>query len=231
MKYALYPNTLKTQNKGSYLARVRTDKSVNLDDIIEQMSAPGSGIMPSEALGAVSMFFDVLETVLREGHRVNLPLMKIMPSIKGQFMSLDDRFDPNRHSLTFNFTQGEELKKMALKIKPKKTKAKTHVPAIIKLIDFSQQATVTTFKPGMLIEIHGRNLVLSDDDDTGVYLCYKGDSKKISFTRKVGPDVIVVCLPKELPDKMMRLKMVVRLKHHVRLLECYSGIYEGEQKG
>ena len=183
----------------------------------------GSGITEAEALGAITEFFNVVEDALEEGLTVNLPLVKLRPTIKGLFNDSNDSFHKDRHELIFTASPGKKLKTLAPKVKLTKTIRRQKEPKISKIVDIRSGKIVKIVNPEMILEIHGRNFVFpKNDEEVGVFVVDAREQVKAKILKFENSGNILVLLPDELPQSNIRLKIVVRFQHHLKTILCYS---------
>ena len=227
LKYALNPNKLKTGNKNSYLAKVQTIGSVDLDAIVNRMCYPGSGISKTLAKGIITELNKAIENALQEGYTVNLPFVNIKPSIKGQFEGPDDYYQSNRHELCFTVSAGKSLKRLPKQMQLKKVNKSQKRPSIRRLIDKYTGEEVQELKPLMVVEVRGSHFCFpKSDEEVGVFLENTQQKVKAKILYCENTSSILLVLPDELPEGEVRLCMVVRYQNHTRTHSCYSGSYQ-----
>jgi hypothetical protein len=223
LKYALSPNKLKTGIKNSYLAKVQSYGRVDLEDIVDRICYPGSGITRSEALGILNELNNAIESSLKEGYTVNLPFVKIKPSIRGQFANSDDYFQPKHHQLCFTVSPGNLLKDLPKDIKLQKIHKNPKRPSIRQLIDKRTNEELRDLKALMVVEIKGRNFTFpNDDEQIGVYLETQKEQIKLQIISTENTSNIIVLLPEDIPFVEARFRIIVRYQHHTEHMSCYS---------
>ena len=111
IKAYLYDNML-TENPNDFVARVSTERSLNVKDICDSAQARGGADVSAAAMEhAVNLFLKEMGYRLCDGFGVNTGWFVAAPHIKGVFNSPADRFDPTRHRVLFELQQGSELRK------------------------------------------------------------------------------------------------------------------------
>jgi len=229
MKYALYPNTLRTAKKDSYLAKIITNGTTNLDDIIERMCNRSAGITKAEALGALTLFFEEVESSLTEGNTVNLPIVKIKPSIKGQFNNYDEKFNNGNHQLEFSVSSGEVLKRIPQTVRLEKTRPSVKLPSISSITDVKTGKEINHLKAGMLLEVRGNNFRFhSDNDEAGVFLESSQNTIPVQIIDKGNSQRLLILAPDEIPYDQARFKVITILQHHIQGQVCRSNYYSVE---
>jgi hypothetical protein len=223
LKYALSPNKLKTGMKNSYLAKVQSYGSVDLEGIVDRICYPGSGITKSEAKGILTELNNAIERALKEGYTVNLPFVKVKPSIRGQFTSSQDYFQSKRHQLCFTVSPGKLLKDLPKNIQLKKVHKNQKRPTVRQLINKYTGEELKDLKALMVVEIKGSNFRFpKDDEQVGVYLETKEEQVKVQIISNENSSGILVLLPQHIPTGEVRFRIVVRYQHHTELMSCYS---------
>jgi len=96
ISYALYKNLLQN-GKGYYRAQVQPLRRCGLDEVIERMVQHGSTLTKQDVMAVLDEFFNTVGLLVLEGNNVVTPLANFSVSIKGNFISNDDSFDPSRH--------------------------------------------------------------------------------------------------------------------------------------
>lgn len=223
IKYALNPNKLKTGLKNSYLAKVQSRGSVDLEGIVDRICFPGSGITRSEAKGVLMELNHAIESSLKEGYTVNLPFVKIKPSIRGQFLNSSDYFNPRQHQLCFTTSPGKSLKDLGKEIKLQKTHKSPKKPSIHQLINKHTKEELKELKALLLVEIKGSNFRFpKDDEQVGVYLESEEEAIKLQMISHKNASSLMVLLPEDMPAGEARFRIVVRYQHHREMMSCYT---------
>ncbi|TRX65759.1 DNA-binding domain-containing protein [Carboxylicivirga sp. M1479] len=219
MKFALYPNTLKTAKKGSCIGKIQLDEIVDTRKLIQQMSERGSGIRESEALACITEFFAVIEDNLKNGCGVNTPLFKIKPSLRGTFDGFDDKYNASKHQVVFNISRGKLLKDLSGKVKPDRSIPRSKSPEIKAIIDVKSQMPVTQLSPYGVLRVRGNNFLFPmNDDKAGVYLNNTSTSVRLTILSAQRNELIVV-LPAIVTD-FNHIEILTRPQHHSDYMRC-----------
>lgn len=107
----LFPNLL-TEDPNDYSARVVSERTLTVKDVCRQAVTRGRASTTEEAMEHnVNLFLKEMAYQLANGLRVNTGYFMASAKILGVFTKSGDKFDPNRHEVVFNFTQGSLMRK------------------------------------------------------------------------------------------------------------------------
>ena len=110
VRYRLVETPVQKEGKACYAARAVV-QTTSLRQIAEQMVREGSKYAEHEILGIAEQMIGVIIDRLRDGHSVNFgSMMRFRPSIKGNFDSKEEPFDPKTHQLVVAVSAGSRLR-------------------------------------------------------------------------------------------------------------------------
>lgn len=113
IKAVLLPNQLKN-NEGTFKAQTIAYQTLGVKDICKSLSKkPGTGVDPDAVAYHVSLFLEEMSELLCDGFAINTGYFAAAASIRGSFGSKHDKFDKEKHAVTYKFTQGTVLRKKA----------------------------------------------------------------------------------------------------------------------
>ena len=111
IKAYLYDNQL-TDNPNDLSARVSSERSLSIDDICKSaVTRGGADVSAASMKHAVELFLKEMGYRLCDGFSVNTGYFTASPSIRGVFDSPNEKFNSEKHSVLFQFNQGEMLRK------------------------------------------------------------------------------------------------------------------------
>jgi len=209
LNFALYENHL-TADPTDYVAVVQDVKVHDLDEVIEQITGPGSILKPTECQTVLRDFFLKLTENLRNGEGFLSPYVTLTPSIQGTFDSDEDGFDPARHRTYASLAMGPIMRDATEAIDVQKVSANLRTPILRKFFDWGTQTENSTLTPGATGEITGEMLKFDDtEDEQGVFLVATADNTetKVSFVRINQPKTIHFAIPTSLPAGNYRLEV------------------------
>ena len=110
IKVYLYDNLL-TDNPNDFSAKVSSERSLGIGDICNSaVIRGGADISAASMKHAVELFLKEMGYQLCDGFSVNTGYFTASPSIRGVFNSPTEKFNSNKHSILFQFNQGEMLR-------------------------------------------------------------------------------------------------------------------------
>jgi hypothetical protein len=178
LKYALYPNHL-TEGENDYSAIPQSLTSKKIEDIIQQITIPGSILKETECVAVIHDFFKAVSANLSEGYGFVSEYIRIHPKISGVFDGAEDQFDEQRHEKQISVVATSVLKDAVNDLKLEKVEANVRKPQIKSVYDLKSQETNGLLSPGHMLEIHGISLKLDNEQsDEGVFLINSADNSE-----------------------------------------------------
>jgi len=111
IKAALYDNVL-TPNPNDFMARVQSERSLNVKDVCRSAVTRGGAEISAAAMEhAVNLFLKEMGYSLCDGFSINTGWFTASVSIKGVFDSATEKFNAAKHTVLFDFKQGSLLRK------------------------------------------------------------------------------------------------------------------------
>ena len=111
IKAQLYDNVL-TENPNDFIARVVSEKSLNIKDIcLAATTRGGSDVSAAAMEHAVNLWLKEMAYSLCDGFSVNAGWFTSQACIRGSFLSPAEKFNAEKHSVSFEFNQGSLLRK------------------------------------------------------------------------------------------------------------------------
>ncbi|MDR0606683.1 MAG: DUF4469 domain-containing protein, partial [Bacteroidales bacterium] len=112
IKAWLYKNLLTKDNPNDYIARVNSERSLGIKDICEAaVSRGGADISAASMEHGVNLFFNEMSYQLCDGYSINTGWFIASVHIHGTFDSPNETFNPEKHTVLFEFHQGATLRK------------------------------------------------------------------------------------------------------------------------
>lgn len=219
LKYGLYDNPV-TPDPTDYMAVVQDSEKVTVEDLIEEITVPGSILKETECVAVFHAILKALGKVLHEGKGFKSEYLVLDHSIKGVFTSEEDVFDPNRHEVSINLRLGSVLREMTRDIPVSKVKASVPVPVLERVYDHWTETVNDQITPRSSVDILGENLKIGDQEDPeqGIFLI---DSKntEIRATRMAQntPKKLIFSVPEEVTKGSYTLEIRTILKNTTKL--------------
>lgn len=209
LHYALYPNHL-TGSENNYLAIPQSPVNKRIEDVIHQITNPGSILKETECVAVIHDFFRAISTNLKEGQGFISEYIRIQPSIKGVFKGINDTFDPARHHTQINILPCNVLKDAISEAELEKVEAIARQPEIKSVYDLKSQQADAVLSPDHMIEIIGSKLKLNTGlADEGIFIINHSDDSevKIAQVHTNLPSKLFGMLPENLATGTYRLEV------------------------
>lgn len=114
IKAVLLPNRLKN-NEGKFKAQTIAYQTLGIKDVCQSLcNKPGTGANPDAMEYHVRLFLEEMSELLADGYAINTGYFEAAASIRGSFNFKHDKFDTDRHSVSYKFSQGAVMRKKAL---------------------------------------------------------------------------------------------------------------------
>ena len=111
IKAYLYENPLTKETTHDYIARAISEQSLTVRQVCAAAVLRGSADVSASVMEhVVEQFLKEMSYQLCDGFSVNTGYFKAGVHIKGAFQNPTDTFDPNIHSISFRFQQGEKMR-------------------------------------------------------------------------------------------------------------------------
>ena len=197
IKVNLYPNLL-TEDPNDYSARVISERTLSISDICRTAVSRGGAQTSTSAQAMesnVALFLKEMAYQLCDGFSVNTGYFTANTQLRGVFNSSKETYNPEKHTILFQFNQGELLRKELGNVSVVIDKVGEAMLVIQEVYD-SKSATVNDLlTPNRNLKIWGNKLkIVGEDPDNGVYFINTADNTRT----KVDPTDFVTNNPSEL---------------------------------
>lgn len=220
LKYRLTQNKLiRSQSPDEHVAIPTGNKTMYLEDIIEDMISRGSTITKAEALATIEEFNRSVCNILSKGNSINTELFSVTHSIKGVFKNSKETFNPQKHVLNLNLRAGKRLLQTCQNIPVIKVDAVPSMPQINTLINLKNGDTNNSVNAGQMVSLRGKLLKISlDKPDCGIYLIDSNKAEtKIPHLIKNAPSELMFFIPDHLVPGKYHLELRTYLRKHKKL--------------
>jgi hypothetical protein len=215
IRFSIVENNLKPGEK-RYRAQVKKAGTLKLADIIREMTYPGSGISPGEAIGVLTRYHETIIEKLKEGYNIVLPVANFGVGIRGGFRGTDDHFYPKRHKVVPYTEAGSELLSELRFEKATKIPYNKAQPSLHSFYNLTLGASNSTISPNCVCKLTGKRLKFNvDDEKQGVFLNHQSTGKeyRISLFMQIRPSELLFQLPSSLPEGNFMLVLRTILPH------------------
>ena len=195
IKAYLYDNLL-TPDPNDFTARVSSERSLSVADICHSAATRGGADVSDAAMShAVELFLKEMAYRLCDGVAVNTGYFTAMPVVRGVFLNPNETFDPQRHTLQFQFTQGELMRREIEDVEVKIMGVAETGLYIGQVEDMKSRTVNEVLTPGFNLRVTGTKLrVVGDKPGVGIFF----RETVTNTATKVDEGDIVVNNPSEL---------------------------------
>lgn len=195
IKAYLYDNLL-TPDPNDFTARVSSERSLSVADICHSAATRGGADVSDAAMShAVELFLKEMAYRLCDGFAVNTGYFTAMPVVRGVFLSPNETFDPQRHTLQFQFTQGELMRREIEDVEVKIMGVAETGLYIGQVEDMKSRTVNEVLTPGFNLRVTGTKLrVVGDKPGVGIFF----RETATNTATKVDEGDIVINNPSEL---------------------------------
>jgi hypothetical protein len=162
VQYGLAANEL-APAKG-FIARTYNSRSYSYGEYIDEIVQTAPGVTRSSVISVLTAAEDVAARIVSKGGTIHTPLFSIGIAIKGIFTSLQDLFDPLRHSLHIVMRAGPRLRELTKSMKTQKVDAMFSGAYILWAKDFKSGKTDEELTPLGNMLIDGIKIKAEGDD-------------------------------------------------------------------
>lgn len=178
LKYFLIDNPL-TPDPTDHRAVSKHDKTATEEDVIDLISYRNVGVSRSQIKAVLDEYIVAVQRLLKEGNKIQVPLVSITPTVAGVFLDNKDNFDRARHGVNINVRAGVELAAMAALIEPERVQPEPSIPVINTFLDITSGQEDQLITPGQPAKVFGLNLRIDiADAKQGVYFVRTDNNKE-----------------------------------------------------
>lgn len=223
VKATLYPNLL-TEDPNDFAARVTTERSLSINDICIAMVTRGGATRTVDDIEHIVVaFLKEMGYQLCDGFSVNTGYFTATPQIKGVFNDPKETFNPEKHSISFLFNQGELLRKELANVTIEITGVGDSSITIEQVVDVKTGSVNDLITPNRNLRIKGYKVkVAGENPDVGVYFVNTdtGARTKVASDEFVdnNPSEVVVVAP-ELAKGTYTLEVISQFAANTLLKE------------
>lgn len=171
LQHSLVDNPL-TEDPDDCRAQVQAYKRKRVEDIVSQITIPGSILKETECVAVINAFFKAIATNLEAGVGFESDYLTLTQSIAGVFTDAKDRFDPSRHEVKLNLRIGDPLKEALRQVRVKKVTTSVALPELTQIHDWKSRSIDQLLTAGHSAQVTGNRLKIDnmDDPQQGVFL-------------------------------------------------------------
>ncbi|WP_244887107.1 DUF4469 domain-containing protein [Tannerella forsythia] len=153
------------------MARVSSERSLSVADICHSAATRGGADVSDAAMShAVELFLKEMAYRLCDGFAVNTGYFTAVPVVRGVFLNPNETFDPQRHTLQFQFTQGELMRREIEDVEVKIMGVAETGLYIGQVEDMKSRTVNEVLTPGFNLRVTGTKLrVVGDKPGVGIF--------------------------------------------------------------
>jgi hypothetical protein len=203
----LYKNPLTKGKNTNYIARVISNRSLSVHQLCEMARVRGGSDIPLAAMEhAVNLFLHEMEYNLYDGYSINLKSFSVSPQIRGVFNLIDEQYNTDKHSLVFEFQQGDKMRRELEHMHVEILGLAPVGPLIAQVIDMYTGSVNDLLTPTRPLTIRGGNIkIAGTEPDVGIRFLSQSDPAAVypvdaSDILINYPSELMIVLPELAPD-------------------------------
>jgi len=214
IKAALYDNVL-TPNTNDFMARVSSERSLNVKDVCRAANTRGGADISADAMEhAVNLFFKEMGYSLCDGFSINTGWFTASVSIKGVFDSPTEKFNAAKHTVMFDFKQGSLLRKELGAVTVNITGVADTSAYIAQATDVKTGSVNDMLTPGRNLRISGSKIKIDGENpENGVFFVNQETQERTRVddtdVATNNPSEVMIIIP-ELAAGAYRLEIVTQ---------------------
>ena len=170
IKAYLYDNPL-TDDPNDFSARVKSEKSLSIEQVsASAVTRGGASISAANISHAVRIWFGEMAWLLDDSYAINAEFFTAVASIKGPFNSPNESFTRPKHTLSFQFAQGEIMRRGAERANVDILGLADVGAEIGQVVDVKSGTVNDKITPGRNLRITGSKIkIVGDNPAVGIY--------------------------------------------------------------
>jgi len=189
-----------------YIAKVKKQGIVYQEELVEEMLKKNTSLTRQDILAVISLMKESLMEKIHRGYAVHTELFRAGTSIKGDFKSLSDKFDPEKHRLCFSMKAPLDLQKeIESQAAVQQVRQEKQQPLIRSIYRFEENRSSHRFLPGDLVEIHGRAFIAEKNLEV---LLTEDDSSYSLEIHRISERRILCNIPADIPPGSYTLLVI-----------------------
>jgi len=215
IKAYLYDNYLTKDNPNDFTARTISERSLNVKQICEAAANRGGADVTSTAMEhATELFLKEMAYQLCDGYSVNTGYFTAGTQIRGVFDSPSETFNSQKHTILFQFNQGEKLRAEIPNIEINILGVADASGVILQVTDVKSGTVNDLLTPGKNLKISGSKIkVTGDNPDNGIFFVNTSTSARTQVEESEivtnNPSELIVIIP-DLPAGTYALEVVTQ---------------------
>lgn len=215
IKAYLYDNYLTKDNPNDFIARTVSERSLNVKQICEAAASRGGADVTATAMEhATELFLKEMAYQLCDGYSVNTGYFTAGTLIRGVFDSPSETFSTEKHSILFQFNQGEKLRAEIPNIEINILGVADASGIILQVTDVKSGTVNDLLTPGKNLKINGNKIkVVGENPANGIFFVNTATTTRtqveVSEIVTNNPSELIVVIP-DLPAGTYALEVVTQ---------------------
>lgn len=231
IKAYLYDNYLTKDDPNDYIARTLSERSLSVKEICEAaVNRGGADVSAAAMLHATDLFLKEMAYQLCDGYSVNTGYFTASTQIRGVFNSPTEAFNSQKHSILFQFNQGEKLRSEIPNIEINVLGVADPSAAILQVKDIKTGTLNDLLTPERNLKISGSKIKIAGDNPAvGVYFIDTATQARTAVDPSDmvtnNPSELIVIIP-ALPSGSYTLEVVTQFAVGSLLKEPRTAVFD-----
>jgi hypothetical protein len=214
MRAFLYDNVL-TEDPNDYMARIHSEASLKVDDVSQSaVKRGGANISAAAMTHAVNLWLKEFAYRSCDGFSVNTGWFTVQPVIRGVFNSPNEKFNPAKHTVVFDFQQGSLMRRELAGVQVQIMGVADTSAFIAQVTDVKTGSVNDLLTPNRNLRISGSKIkIAGDSPGNGVWFVNSDTQQrtKVDPTDMVtnNPSELIIVIP-ALPAGIWQLEVVTQ---------------------
>lgn len=216
IKAYLYDNFLTKDNPNDFIARTVSERSLNVKQICEAAAnRGGADVTVASMEHATELFLKEMAYQMCDGYSVNTGYFTAGTQIRGVFDSPKEAFNSEKHTILFQFNQGEKLRAEIPTIEINILGVADASSAILQVKDVKSGTINDILTPGRNLKISGSKIKIAGDNPAnGIYFVNMdtNDRTQVEESDMVinNPSELIVIIPSTISAGGYKLEVVTQ---------------------
>ncbi|PJJ66595.1 DNA-binding domain-containing protein [Chryseobacterium geocarposphaerae] len=224
IKAYLYDNFLTKDNPNDFIARTVSERSLNVKQICEAAVNRGGADVTAAAMEhATELFLKEMAYQLCDGYSINTGYFTAGTLIRGVFDSPSETFNSDKHTILFQFNQGEKLRAEIPNIEINILGVADSSSIILQVTDVKSGTVNDLLTPGKNLKISGNKIKIAGENPAnGIFFVNTSTSTRtqveINDIVTNNPSELIVVIP-DLQPGTYQLEVVTQYSGGSNLLK------------
>lgn len=165
IKAYLYDNFLTKDNPNDFIARTVSERSLNVKQICEAAASRGGADVTAASMEhATELFLKEMAYQMCDGYSINTGYFTAGTQIRGVFDSPKEAFNSEKHTILFQFNQGEKLRAEIPTIEINILGVADASSVILQVTDVKSGTVNDILTPGRNLKISGSKIKIAGEN-------------------------------------------------------------------